>query len=509
MRSMTVMRILRMLAISTVFIAACGEVKAIPDAPGNIDGPGGIAPPTDVVATANVDLGARITWTASAGPITGYTVTASPAGGSSIVSGTSAVVTGLTAGESYTFTVTATDAASNTATSDASNSVTIVAGPAAPTSLIACGANTQATIRASASGAASYNIYFSADAGVSKLSPDVVSTATLPYVHTGLTNGTELHYTVTAVDDSGIESADAMFDSTTPDSAVRDMLFGHSFSATYRFLETIDCLSKYPDGATGAGRKVEGASTEIVQSSYNNLVVDAANAVLYYRIPTAILIFADATRVDGNTPPTRKITSSALTAGRGIALDTTRNLLYVGNEDNSILVFANAATANGTVNPVRTITSAAMATERMLVADTVNDRLYVANQGNVLVFNNASIANGGVTPARTITVNDVSLTTNGVALDLANNLLYIASRNSQTIMTVTATANGAVSPLRTIGGISTPMGIALVDQTLFTFSDSATRINSWANPTTVTGAVPPATVLFPSLRSGGGFAYAP
>lgn len=61
--------------------------------------------------TGKVDL----TWTAPADagtrPPTGYTVTNLPAGGTTVVSGTTASVTGLTAGTSYTFEITATYAA--------------------------------------------------------------------------------------------------------------------------------------------------------------------------------------------------------------------------------------------------------------------------------------------------------------------------------------------------------------------------------------------------------------
>ncbi|WP_243049675.1 fibronectin type III domain-containing protein [Dyella sp. RRB7] len=86
--------------------------------------------PTSVAATAG-NAQATVTFTAPGSngglPITGYTVTSSPAGGVDSNAGSTAlnhVITGLTNGTAYTFTVTATNADGNGTASPASNSVT-------------------------------------------------------------------------------------------------------------------------------------------------------------------------------------------------------------------------------------------------------------------------------------------------------------------------------------------------------------------------------------------------
>jgi hypothetical protein len=88
------------------------------------------------IATAR-NASATVTWTAPSSDggsaITGYTVTASGAGGQTCTGGasaTSCAVTGLTNGTSYTFTVTATNAVGTSAASAASNAIV----PAAPPS---------------------------------------------------------------------------------------------------------------------------------------------------------------------------------------------------------------------------------------------------------------------------------------------------------------------------------------------------------------------------------------
>ncbi|MFD5215737.1 fibronectin type III domain-containing protein, partial [Microbacterium sp. NPDC058345] len=88
--------------------------------------------PTRVVATAG-DRQAAVSWTAPAAnggaTVSGYTVTAQPGGKTVSTSGaTEAVVTGLTNGDSYTFTVVARNSIGSSAASAASSAVT----PAVP-----------------------------------------------------------------------------------------------------------------------------------------------------------------------------------------------------------------------------------------------------------------------------------------------------------------------------------------------------------------------------------------
>lgn len=74
--------------------------------------------PTNVAADTNNGGIVQLTWTAPStggSPITGYTVTPSPAGGSCTVAGTTATCTGLTAGTQYDFDVVATNAAGDSA----------------------------------------------------------------------------------------------------------------------------------------------------------------------------------------------------------------------------------------------------------------------------------------------------------------------------------------------------------------------------------------------------------
>lgn len=91
--------------------------------------------PTSVTGSAG-DGQVSLTWSAPSSnggsPITSYTATASPGGATCSVATTSCVVTGLTNGTSYTFTVKATNAVGDSVASSASAAVTPLAPPPPP-----------------------------------------------------------------------------------------------------------------------------------------------------------------------------------------------------------------------------------------------------------------------------------------------------------------------------------------------------------------------------------------
>lgn len=90
--------------------------------------------PGNVKATVDADAAVRVTWTAAAAngaPITSYTVTSVPGGLTTTVNGTatSATMSGLTVGTTYTFTVTATNQKGPGPASAPSNPVTVTGTP--------------------------------------------------------------------------------------------------------------------------------------------------------------------------------------------------------------------------------------------------------------------------------------------------------------------------------------------------------------------------------------------
>ncbi len=165
------------------------------------------AAPTSVTATANVDSGATIAWTASdnhGAALQGYSIVATQLTGTLATAGptaTSAIVGGLTPGAHYTFTITATNSVGTSVASLASSPITAATSPGAPTAVSAA-ANIPdgATVswKAPASDGFAKLLHYTATAspgGMTGVTADGTSTSVQVK---GLTAGTAYTFTVVA-----------------------------------------------------------------------------------------------------------------------------------------------------------------------------------------------------------------------------------------------------------------------------------------------------------------------
>jgi hypothetical protein len=188
--------------------------------------------PTNVTASAG-DAAAAVSWTAPAdggSAITSYTITPyieTTAQTPSVITGgppaTSATVTGLTNGTTYTFTITSTNAIGTGPASAVSNAMTPTSPtvPGAPTDVTATTGNGSATITwtAPSDGGSIMTSY--------DITPFIETTAQTPTVITGgapatsatvtgLTNGTTYTFTVTAANAIGTGPPSAQSNPVTP-----------------------------------------------------------------------------------------------------------------------------------------------------------------------------------------------------------------------------------------------------------------------------------------------------
>ena len=181
--------------------------------------PGVPLAPTGVKAIAG-NAEATVRWNApsnNGSTITRYTVTSSPGSKTCITTGTTTcTVTGLTNGDGYTFTVTATNAIGTGAASAVSGSVTPATIPGTPTGVTATAGNAQATVTwndPSDGGSFITGYIITPSSG----SPVTVDNGTATgYIFTGLTNGDSYTFTVTATNAIGTGATSAVSGSVTP-----------------------------------------------------------------------------------------------------------------------------------------------------------------------------------------------------------------------------------------------------------------------------------------------------
>ena len=219
--------------------AIAGSKKGAYSAPVSVEA-GLPLPPTQVTAAAGPSE-ATVSFEAGADngfPVTGYTVTATdttdPADGGQSASGTTGplVVTGLTDGDGYTFTVTETTSIGTSADSAASSTATPDALPGTPTGVTGAAGNDEVEVSFDAPAGPYTSLLVTAtDTTASSHGGQTAFGTSSPIDVTGLTNGDDYTFTVTAYDGTVAGTPSTPSATVSPDGPPNLTMTGSSLAA--------------------------------------------------------------------------------------------------------------------------------------------------------------------------------------------------------------------------------------------------------------------------------------
>ena len=204
-------------------------------------------------------------------------------------------------------------------------------------------------------------------------------------------------------------------------------------------------------------------------TNIGSLALDATRDYLYVGNGTSILVFHGASMANGDLFTNATIGPIGNTGS--MFLDAAHDRLYVGDDNVDVKVFSGVSTSTGATTPTpRHITGMTLPIHGVAV-DTTNNILYVSNENStthqISVFDNADTVTVAA-PNRTITptVSNVNQSVGGIFLDAASDILYVAGGSSSPQVMVFSGASSAndVSGATTPGKILTlfPSGILKV-----------------------------------------------
>jgi hypothetical protein len=200
-------------------------------------------------------------------------------------------------------------------------------------------------------------------------------------------------------------------------------------------------------------------------TSIGSLALDSTRDILYVGNSLSVLVFYGASTANGDIFTSASIGPIGNTGS--MFVDSPHDLLYVGDDFVGVKVFTGASMATGSPSP-RSITGDFGTTFQIhgvAVDTTSNNVLYVSNTNHttssdqISVFNNATTVSGSNPPDRTITPNPAS-PVGGIFLDTGNNLLYVAGGSASAAVMVfdhASTANGSTPPAKVLSAF--PSGI--------------------------------------------------
>ncbi len=227
---------------------------------------------------------------------------------------------------------------------------------------------------------------------------------------------------------------------------------------------------------------------------------------LYVTSGTSILRFDNALSVTGNIAPGGTITGAAttLSSPHALQIDTGTDRLYVANQGGgSVLVFSAASTLTGNVAPTATVGrgTTGLSSPVGVALDTTRNLLYVADGTSISIFTGASSLSGTVnTPPTQSFI--TGFTISEIFVDATNNILYATGAADNTVaiyQSANAQSGVGFASGTIVGpdtGLSQPAGVTLdPGGRLIVSNPGVPNLTAFSDPTAANGDVLPAAVI--------------
>ncbi len=474
------------------------------------------AAPTGVTATAgNADAQVSFAAPSDGGStINSYTVTATdstnPAHGGQTVSGAASplTVTGLTNGDSYTFTVTATNGNGSGPSSDPSNAVVPSTVPAAPTGVTATAGNADAQVSfaAPSDGGSTINSYTvtATDSTNPAHGGQTVSGAASPLTVTGLTNGDSYTFTVTATNGNGSgpssDPSNAVVPSTVPAAPTGVTATAGNADAQVSFAAPSDggsTINSYTVTATDSTNPAHGGQT--VSGAASPLTVTGlTNGDSYTFTVTA-------TNGNGSGPssdPSNAVVPSTVPAAPTGVTATAGNadaqVSFAAPSDGGSTINSYTVTATDSTNPAHGGQTVSGAASPLTVTGLTNGDSYTFT----VTATNGNGSGPSSDPSNAVVPSTVPAAPTGVTATAGNADAQVSfaapSDGGSTINSYTVTATDSTNPAhggQTVSGAASPLTVTgLTNGDSYTFTVTATNGNGSGPSSDPSNAVVPSTV---------------
>lgn len=283
---------------------------------------------------------------------------------------------------------------------------------------------------------------------------------------------------------------------------------------------TNNCILVYDNANTREGtsspdRLISGGLTQLNQPNSNGLFIDAKNDKLYVtnRGNHSILVFDNASTLDGNVAPEQVISYEGMVHPEGIFVR--KNRIYVADVFNQY-VFVFDSTAEGQTVPLVSIESTSVNVVPEGIYIDSNNKMYVAGNSDIsqriYVFNNVDTLTSGLrdlVPDRIISCEALDNLPFAVWVDENKNILYADNASASDILTFNhaSTLNGANNYSSSAEISGNPYHFAVDTNKNILYVSNSSNIQVWTNSNTLSGTAE-RTIAIPVTYGGKYFGIA-